>query len=85
MVTFNFASFEANQMRDENTLEIEWLELSPESERARVSDETLTALDHSANVALQALVGSVRPELNCSNVKIPGFVIPLERGLRVNL
>lgn len=78
MVTFSSASFAANQVRDENTVEIEWLDLIPESERARVSDETLAALDHSANVAQQALVGSVRPELNGSNVKIPGFVIPLE-------
>ncbi|WP_372068667.1 DUF3299 domain-containing protein [Vibrio pelagius] len=78
MVTFSSASFAANQVRNENTVEIEWLDLIPESERARVSDEPLAALDHSANVAQQALVGSVRPELNGSNVKIPGFVIPLE-------
>ncbi|MDK9735685.1 DUF3299 domain-containing protein [Vibrio sp. D404a] len=78
MVTLSSASFAANQVRYKNTVEIEWLDLNPERERARVSDKTFAALDHSANVAQQALVGSARPELHGSNVKIPGFVIPLE-------
>ncbi|WP_299692716.1 DUF3299 domain-containing protein [uncultured Vibrio sp.] len=78
MATFSSVSLAANQVRYENMVEIEWLDLIPESERSHVSDETLAALDHRANVAQQVLVGSVRPELNGSNVKIPGFVIPLE-------
>ncbi|WP_299143942.1 hypothetical protein [uncultured Vibrio sp.] len=53
MVTFSSVSLAANQMRYENTVEFEWLDLIPESERVRVSDETLAALDHRANVAQQ--------------------------------
>ncbi|NMS07731.1 DUF3299 domain-containing protein, partial [Vibrio parahaemolyticus] len=33
---------------------------------------------HSGGAAQQSKIGNVRPELNGSQVKIPGFVIPLE-------
>lgn len=38
----------------------------------------MPSADHSGNAALQSKIGSVRQELNGSQVRLPGFVVPLE-------
>jgi hypothetical protein len=62
----------------EDTLTLDWIDLIPESERNQFDAYGMPAVDHSGDVMKQSKVGSVRPELNGSTVKIPGFVIPLE-------
>lgn len=64
-------------MADE-PLELDWLDLVPESERNLFDSVGMPAMDHSGEAVQQSKIGSVRPELNGSQVKIPGFVIPLE-------
>ncbi|MDP2575863.1 DUF3299 domain-containing protein [Vibrio penaeicida] len=60
------------------TLTLDWIDLIPESERKRFTAGGMPAADHNTTDVRQSKVGSVRPELNGSKVKIPGFVIPLE-------
>ncbi|MFB9215654.1 DUF3299 domain-containing protein [Vibrio sinaloensis] len=60
------------------TLTLDWIDLIPESERNQFDSYGMPATDHSGGAMVQSKVGSVRPELNGSKVKIPGFVIPLE-------
>lgn len=59
-------------------LELDWLDLIPEKERNMFNNMGMPVIDHTGNAALQQELGSIRPELNGSQVKIPGFVIPLE-------
>ncbi|CAH0532536.1 hypothetical protein VST7929_00366 [Vibrio stylophorae] len=54
---------------------LDWIDLIPEKERNQVI--AMPMIDHEGE-AQQSLVGDVRTELNGSEVKIPGFVIPLE-------
>ncbi|MDP5254670.1 MULTISPECIES: DUF3299 domain-containing protein [unclassified Vibrio] len=66
---------------DSNTpqvAELEWADLIPEGERVKANAEAGKPVDHSGLSALQARVGSIRPELSGQQVRIPGFVIPLE-------
>ncbi|MGF1697400.1 DUF3299 domain-containing protein [Vibrio kyushuensis] len=62
----------------EEAMVLNWIDLVPESERNQFDNAGMPALDHSGDVMAQSKVGTVRPELNNSKVKIPGFVIPLE-------
>lgn len=57
-------------------LELEWLDLVPESERI-ASEMTPGELEYGDN-SMQSELGAIRPELNGKQVRIPGFVIPLE-------
>ncbi|GEA50450.1 hypothetical protein VIN01S_12540 [Vibrio inusitatus NBRC 102082] len=61
-------------------LQLNWIDLVPESERAQFDIQGMpSASSHEGtNAAAQPKVGSVRTELDGSQVKIPGFVIPLE-------
>lgn len=63
---------------NESAVELEWQDLIPESERARLAQIQAQLLDHNSGQAEQLLLGDVRPELDGQTVKIPGFVIPLE-------
>nr|WP_240435594.1 DUF3299 domain-containing protein [Photobacterium salinisoli] len=63
----------------QETLTLDWIDLIPEKERQLFDQQGMPLVDHENDqAALQKRVGSVRPELNGSNVRIPGFVIPLE-------
>ena len=62
----------------EDVLQLDWIDLIPESERNMFDKQGMPAIDHSGNVMQQSKIGSVRQELNGSTVKVPGFVIPLE-------
>ena len=58
---------------------LDWLDLIPQSERAQFDQQGMPLPDHSGSAQVnQSKVGHVRPELNGTLVKIPGFVIPLE-------
>ncbi|ELP5730461.1 DUF3299 domain-containing protein [Vibrio vulnificus] len=57
---------------------LDWIDLVPEQERKMFDSVGMPAADHSGTAAAQSKVGGVRPELNNTKVKIPGFVIPLE-------
>ncbi len=58
---------------------IDWLDLVPLDERSQFNAQGLPATNHEGTAqALQVKVGKVRPELDGTQVKIPGFVIPLE-------
>lgn len=60
-------------------LKLDWIDLIPENERNLFDHQGMPMPDHSGDVpAQQQKIGNVRPELNGSTVKIPGFVIPLE-------
>ncbi|MDV5169259.1 DUF3299 domain-containing protein [Photobacterium rosenbergii] len=63
---------------DRTAVELQWHDLVPESERERAVQAHAQMLDHNSGQADQLLIGNTRPELNGNNVKIPGFVIPLE-------
>ncbi|WP_019617190.1 DUF3299 domain-containing protein [Psychromonas ossibalaenae] len=54
------------------TLQLKWIDLVPESERV-ASELTAGKLKN-----MQSKQGMVRPELNGKQVRIPGFIIPLE-------
>ncbi|MCJ2378300.1 DUF3299 domain-containing protein [Vibrio sp. ZSDZ34] len=69
--TFSFAN-------DESPLTLDWIDLIPKSERNQFDAMGMPNADHSGNAALQSKIGSVRQELNGSQVRLPGFVIPLE-------
>lgn len=62
----------------EDLLTLDWIDLVPQNERNQFDPNGMPAVDHSGANMQQSKVGSVRPELNGSIVKIPGFVIPLE-------
>ncbi|USD41437.1 DUF3299 domain-containing protein [Vibrio sp. SCSIO 43135] len=62
----------------EDVLTLDWIDLVPEHERNQFDAIGMPVIDHSGATMEQSKVGSVRPELNGSTVKIPGFVIPLE-------
>lgn len=62
----------------EEVLTLDWLDLVPEKERQQFNQNQLPILNHDGDAAQQSLIGAVREELNGSQVKIPGFVIPLE-------
>ncbi|BCL68414.1 conserved hypothetical protein [Vibrio nigripulchritudo MADA3029] len=60
------------------TLTLDWIDLIPESERQQFTAGGMPVTDHTNANVQQSKVGSVRQELHGSQVKIPGFVIPLE-------
>ncbi|MGF1727682.1 DUF3299 domain-containing protein [Photobacterium nomapromontoriensis] len=62
----------------EDLLTLDWIDLVPENERNQFDPNGMPTIDHSGANVEQSKVGNVRPELNGSSVKIPGFVIPLE-------
>ncbi|MCW8336248.1 DUF3299 domain-containing protein [Vibrio paucivorans] len=68
----------AQASSSEDVLTLDWIDLVPEHERNQFDAIGMPAIDHSGATMEQSKVGSVRPELNGSTVKIPGFVIPLE-------
>lgn len=58
---------------------LDWIDLIPEAERNQFDSQGMIMPNHDGDTqALQVKVGKVRPELNGTKVKIPGFVIPLE-------
>ncbi|EKO3876976.1 DUF3299 domain-containing protein [Vibrio metschnikovii] len=60
-------------------LQLDWIDLIPENERNQFNAMGMPMIDHNLDLPAQQIkVGSVRSELNGSQVKIPGFVIPLE-------
>ncbi|NLS12427.1 DUF3299 domain-containing protein [Vibrio sp. SM6] len=64
---------------DEAPLTLDWIDLIPENERLSFDDLGMPMIqDHSGAAAQQSKLGAIRPELNGSLVKIPGFVVPLE-------
>ncbi len=63
----------------EHAEKIDWLDLVPLDERSQFNAQGLPATSHEGETqALQVKIGKVRPELDGTQVKIPGFVIPLE-------
>ena len=72
-------AFTATAQSAEDILTLDWIDLVPESERNQFNQQGMPAANHDGNApAQQSQLGAVRPELNGSTVKIPGFVIPLE-------
>jgi len=63
---------------NQDVLQLDWIDLIPESERNMFDKQGMPAIDHSGDVMQQSKLGSIRQELNGSTVKVPGFVIPLE-------
>ncbi|MDR9826856.1 DUF3299 domain-containing protein [Vibrio sp. FNV 38] len=62
-------------------LTLDWIDLVPQSEREQFSNSGMPLPTHdesSSLAAQQSKIGGVRTELNGSQVRIPGFVIPLE-------
>ncbi len=74
MMSFSLPSY----AKQEDVLKLDWIDLIPEAERNQFDKQGMPAINHSGDVMMQSKLGSVRPELNGSTVKIPGFVIPLE-------
>lgn len=63
---------------DSEPLKLDWLDLIPESERANFDAQGMPQVNHDGGQMMQPMQGSFRHELSGSEVKIPGFVIPLE-------
>ena len=59
-----------------NLLELEWLDLVPESEK--IASQLMADELEYGDSDMQSELGAIRPELNGKQVRIPGFVIPLE-------
>ncbi|ENA1150494.1 DUF3299 domain-containing protein [Vibrio alginolyticus] len=79
IVTFQILPSAAKEMVTINkTIEIEWLDLIPKEERDRISKSRMKALNHNLEAAQQVKVGTIRKEIAGKQVRIPGFVIPLE-------
>ncbi|PSW00895.1 DUF3299 domain-containing protein [Photobacterium lipolyticum] len=57
---------------------LDWIDLIPEQERNQFDQNQMPFLNHNGEASKQSIIGGVREELNGSEVKIPGFVIPLE-------
>ncbi|SDH31856.1 hypothetical protein SAMN04488136_11342 [Vibrio xiamenensis] len=62
----------------DETLNLNWIDLIPENERNQFDESGMPMTDHSGGAAKQSSIGGTRSELNGSQIKIPGFVIPLE-------
>lgn len=73
-----FAAWLPMQALASDVTKLDWIDLVPESERKLFDSIGMPASDHTGTAATQSKIGSVRPELNNTKVKIPGFVIPLE-------
>ncbi|MEF1308534.1 DUF3299 domain-containing protein [Vibrio mytili] len=71
-------SFAAPAVANDKPLKLDWIDLIPQSERDMFDSIGMPATDHTGGAAKQSKIGGVRTELNGSEVKIPGFVIPLE-------
>lgn len=72
-------SFPGYAFSNSDILTLDWIDLVPEKERQLFGESGMPVVSHNGNTAAtQSKIGSVRPELNGSHVKIPGFVIPLE-------
>ena len=72
-------AFPVHAIAEENILTLDWTDLIPESERNQFDAMGMPLVtDHSGEAMQQSTLGSVRQELNGSEVKIPGFVVPLE-------
>ncbi len=72
-------AFTAAAQSAEDILTLDWIDLVPESERSQFNQQGMPTANHDGDApAKQSQLGAVRPELNGSTVKIPGFVIPLE-------
>lgn len=72
-------AFPVHAVAEENILTLDWTDLIPESERNQFDAMGMPLVtDHSGEAMQQSTLGSVRQELNGSQVKIPGFVVPLE-------
>lgn len=66
----------STQSHSASTLELKWLDLVPKSER--IASELMADEFEYGDTNMQSELGAVRPELNGKQVRIPGFVIPLE-------
>ncbi len=63
----------------ESALIIDWIDLIPESDRVQYDSKGMPIINHDDGLVIeQNLAVNIRPELNNTHVKIPGFVIPLE-------
>lgn len=75
------ALFFSSALSANEPLSLDWIDLIPENERTKYSENGMPLLAHdedNADFFKQDSSAKVRPELNKSHVKIPGFVIPLE-------
>ncbi|WP_245688387.1 DUF3299 domain-containing protein [Vibrio sonorensis] len=79
ILCFALALMPMQSVADEDVLTLDWIDLIPEHERNAFDSYGMPMPEsHDGDAAKQSTVGGVRPELNGSKVKIPGFVIPLE-------
>lgn len=71
--------FPVYSVANDDVLTLDWEDLIPESERNQFDSIGMPIIaDHSGMAIPQSTLGSTRQELNGSEVKIPGFVVPLE-------
>lgn len=80
-VTSQLLAVGSQQHQDAITLD--WIDLVPQKEREQFDEIGMPIIDHNNINPEQNRIGGVRPELNGTKVKIPGFVIPLEGDDRV--
>jgi hypothetical protein len=67
-----------NTASAESSLAIEWLDLIPEQERAAYLSNASIQISHVGPQAKQNAAGSIREDLDGTDISIAGFVIPLE-------
>ncbi len=57
---------------------LDWSDLIPESERNGILPRSPVPIDHESDTPPQNMAGGFRTDLDGKQIRIPGFVIPLE-------
>lgn len=76
-VHYSFAESEVNEVQAE-IVTLDWLDLIPEDERNGGLPQKRAPIDHESDTPPQNMAGSFRDDLDGHQVRLPGFVIPLE-------
>ncbi len=72
-----FAQDESVQSQVE-VITLDWSDLIPEGERNGILPRSPVPIDHESDTPPQNMAGGFRTDLDGKQVRIPGFVIPLE-------
>lgn len=64
--------------RQADVITLDWRDLIPESERNGILPRSPVPIDHESDTPPQNMAGGFRTDLDGKQIRIPGFVIPLE-------
>ncbi len=75
--SFSYAQDNTVQTQAE-VITLDWSDLIPESERNGILPKSTVPIDHESDTPPQNMAGGFRTDLDGKQIRIPGFVIPLE-------